>query len=159
MELQLSRMAEAEKDKDIIVVPNDDDGDDWPDPGPQNLEEAEAYTDKIFSIFHAFGDLIHADNKDTLPKTIWNIKKLMAKCWASMEPVDPEVVIRSITNPCCLHLWQHLTREGPEAVDLVEDVPEPWMFICHLPKKQCRKEEKEMIVTITLQKPWHICQQ
>ena len=51
MELQLSRMAEAEKDKDVIVVPDDDDGNDWPDPGPQNLEEAEAYTDKIVSIF------------------------------------------------------------------------------------------------------------
>ena len=148
MELQLSRIAEAEKDKDIIVVPNDNDSDDWPDPGPQNLEEAEAYTDKIVSIFKTFGDLIHADNKNALPKMIQNIKKLMAKHWASMEPADPEVVIRSIIDPCCLHLQQHLTREGPEAVDPVEDVPEPWTFFHHLPEKQCRKEEKEMIVAI-----------
>ena len=72
----------------------------------------------------------------------------MAKHWASMEPADPEVVIRSIIDPGCLHLWQHLTREGPEAVYLVEDVPEPWTFIHHLPEKQCRKEEKEMIMEI-----------
>ena len=143
MELQLSRMAEAEKNKDVVVVPND-----WPDLGPQNLEEAEAYTDKIVSIFDTFRDLIHADNKDALPKTIWNIKKLMAKHWASMEPADPEVIIRSIIDPGCLHLWQHLTREGPEAIEPVEDVPEPWTFICQLPKKQCRKEEMEMIMEI-----------
>ena len=141
-------MAEAEKDKDVIVVPNDDDGNDWPDPGPQNAEKSEAYADKIVSIFNTFRDLIHADNKDTLPKMIQNIKKLMAKHWASMEPADPEVIIRSIIDPGCLHLWQHLTREGPEAIDPVEDVPEPWTFIHQLPKKQQRKEEKEMIVEI-----------
>ena len=61
-------MAEAEKDKDIIVVPDDDDSDDWSDPGPQNLEEAEVYTDKTVSIFDTFGDLIHADNKMPCPK-------------------------------------------------------------------------------------------
>ena len=136
-------MAEAGKDKDFIVVPSDNDGDDWPDPGPQNPEEAEAYTDKIVSIFDTFGDLIHADNKNALPKM-----KLMAKHWASMEPADHEVVIRSIIDPGCLHLQQHLTREGPEAIDPVEDIPEPWTFICHLPKKQHRKEEKELIVEI-----------
>ena len=104
MELQLSRMAEAEKDEYIIVVPSDDDGNDWPDPGPQNLEEAVAYTDKIVGIFNTFGDLIHTDNKDTLPKMIQNLRKLMVKHWASMELADPEVVIRLIIDPGCLHL-------------------------------------------------------
>ena len=83
-----------------------------------------------------FGDLIHQDNKDTLPKMIQNLKKIMAKHWASMELADPEVIIKSIINPGCLHLWQHMMREGPEAVDPVEDIPEPWTFICHLPEKQ-----------------------
>ena len=104
MELQLSRMAEAETDEDIIVVPDDDDSDDWPEPGPQNPEEAVTYTDKIVGIFNTFGDLIHTDNKDALPKMIWNLRKLMVKHWASMGPVDPEVVIRSIIDPGCLHL-------------------------------------------------------
>ena len=65
-----------------------------------------------------------------------------------MELVDLEVVIRSIINSGCLHLWQHMTREGLEAVDPVQDVPEPWTFIHKLLEKQCRREEKEMIVSI-----------
>ena len=65
-----------------------------------------------------------------------------------MEPAHPEVIIRSVINPGCLHLQQHLTREGQEAVDPVQDVPEPWTFIHHLPEKQHRKEEKEMIMEI-----------
>ena len=136
MELQLSRMVEAEKIPDIILVPDDDDGDDWPDPGPQNPEEAKAYTDKIVNAFDTFGDLIHQDNKDTLAKMIQNLKKIMAKHWASMESADPEVIIRSIIDPGCLHLWQHMMREGLEAVDPVEYIPEPWTIIHHLPEKQ-----------------------
>ena len=54
MELQLSWMVEAEKILDVILVPNDDDGDDRPDPGPQNPEEAKAYTDKIVNAFDTF---------------------------------------------------------------------------------------------------------
>ena len=118
-----------------------------------------SYTDKIVSIFNTFGDLIHADNRDALPKMIQNIKKVMAKHWASMEPSDPEVIIRSIIDPGCLHLQQHLTREGPEAIEPVEDVPEPWTFICQLLKKQHRKEEMEMIMEIFdhMSEPWDIC--
>ena len=160
MELQLSRMAEAEKDEDIIVVPDDDDGDDWPDPGPQNPDEAAVYTDKIVGIFDTFRDLIHAENKDALPKTIRNLRKLMVKHWASMELADPEVVIRLITDPGCLHLQQHLTREGPEVVDPVQEVPEPWIFIRHLPEKQQKRKEKEMIVAIfnhTSEALAHLC--
>ena len=113
MELHIVRMAEAEKDPGVIIVPNNDDNDDWPDTGPQNIKEAKAYTDKIVNAFDTFGDLIHQDNKDALPKMIHNLKKIMAKHWTSMEPADPEVIIRLISDPGCLHLQQHMTREGP----------------------------------------------
>ena len=79
MELHIVRMAEAEKDSGVIIVPNNDDDDDWPDTGPENIKEAKAYTDKIVNVFDTFWDLIHQDNKDTLPKTIHNLKKIMAK--------------------------------------------------------------------------------
>ena len=141
------KKAEAEKDPGVVIVPDDDD-DNWPDTGPQNIKEAKAYTDKIVNAFDTFGDLIHQDNKDALPKMIRNLKKIMEKHWVSMEPVDLEVVIRSISNPGCLHLWQHLTRQGPEAVDPVQDFPEPWTFIHKLLEKQHRREETEMIVSI-----------
>ena len=44
MEHHIVKMAEAEKDPGVVIVPNDDD-DDWPDTGPQNIKEAKAYTD------------------------------------------------------------------------------------------------------------------
>ena len=110
MELHIVRMAEAEKDPGVIIVTDDDDDDDWPDTGPQNIKEAKAYMDKIVNEFETFGELIHQDNKDALPKTICNLKKIKAKHWASMELADLEVVIRLISDPGCLHLWQHMTR-------------------------------------------------
>ena len=61
-------MAEGGQDPDVIVVPDDED--DWPDPGLQNLKEAQEYTDKLVEIFNNFGELIHQDQKDALPKTI-----------------------------------------------------------------------------------------
>ena len=85
----------------------------------------------------------------------------MAKHWVSMELADPEVVIRSIINPDCLHLQQHMMREGPEAVDPVKDIPEPWTFICHLPEKQWKIEEKEIYcgnILTTLWRLWHTYQ-
>ena len=51
MELQLSDMAEGGKDPNVIVVPNNDDGDNWPDAGLQNPAEAQAYTDKVIEVF------------------------------------------------------------------------------------------------------------
>ena len=80
-ELQLSNMAEGGKDPNIIVIPNNDNSNDWPDTGPQNPEEAQAYTDKVIKVFDTFSDLIHQDNKDALPKMIRNFKKLIAKHW------------------------------------------------------------------------------
>ena len=55
MKLHIVRMAEAEKNPDVIIVPDDDDDDDWPDTGPQNIEEAEACTDKIVNALDTFG--------------------------------------------------------------------------------------------------------
>ena len=64
-------MAEGGKDPEVIMAPDkEDDRDDWPDTGPWNLEEAQAYTDKIIQIFDMFGNLIHKDKKDTLLKMI-----------------------------------------------------------------------------------------
>ena len=135
-------MVEGGQGQSIVTIPEDKDID-WPNPGPQNLEEAKEYTDKLVKIFDNFGELIHQDQKDALPKTIWNLKKLMAKHWNSMDPADPEVVIRSIIDPGCLHLCQHVMKEGPEAVDPVTEIPEGWQFIRNFPKKSVRKKSRK----------------
>ena len=147
-ELLLPNMANKEEDPNIIKALNDEDSDNCPDAGPQNPAEAQTYTNKIIKVFDTFSNLIHQDNKDALPKTIQNLKILMAKHWDLMGQADLEVVIRTIIDPGCLHLQQHVTREGPKVVDLVKDVPEAWKFIHELPKKQQRREEKEIMVSI-----------
>ena len=140
-------MVEGGQDPNVIIVPDDED-DDWPNPGPQNLEEVQEYTDKLVEIFDNFSKMIHQYQKDALPKTIQNLKKLMAKHWNSMDPVDPEVVTRSIIDPGCPHLYQHMMREGPEAIDPVAKIPKDWQFIRKLPKKVHQKEEWEIIISI-----------
>ena len=83
------------------------------------------------------------------PRQFGTLKKLMAKHWDSMGQANLEVVIRSIIDTGYLHLQQHVTSEGPEVVDLVKvDVPKAWKFIHELPKKQQRREEKEIIMSI-----------
>ena len=70
-------MTEEGKELEVIMVPdNENDGDDWPNAGPQNLAEAQAYTDKIIQIFKMFDDLIHDDNKDALPKDNTKFKEV-----------------------------------------------------------------------------------
>ena len=140
-------MVEGGQDPSVIIVPDAED-DDWPDPGLQNPEEAQEYMDKLVKIFNNFGEMIPQDQKDVLLKTIWNLKKLMAKHWNSMDSVDPEVVIRSIIDPGCLHLCQHMMREGTEAIDPVAEIPKGWQFIRKLPKKVCQKEEQEITISI-----------
>ena len=49
----------------------------WPEAGVQNIEEAERYTDKINNIFDHLLVLIHQDTKTALSQTIQNFKKII----------------------------------------------------------------------------------
>ena len=93
----LSVMASQE---DPVVI----DDDDWPDTGPQNPEEARVYQDRINKIFDDFALLLKEDQKDTLPITIRILKQVISRHWPSMANADPDLVIRAIKDPACLHL-------------------------------------------------------
>ena len=55
-------MMMASKDKPIEVIEvHDNDPDDFPDSGPQNLAEAQTYHDKIDEIMVTFSDLLADD--------------------------------------------------------------------------------------------------
>ena len=53
-------MASRDAPIEVIEVP-DDDPDDFPDSGPQNLAEAQMYHDKIDEIMMTFSDLLADD--------------------------------------------------------------------------------------------------
>ena len=111
----------ASKQPEIIEVP---DNDDFPDSGPQNPVEAQSYRDKLNAIMNTFSDLLADDCKDTLRSTVMSLKKLMVKHWQQMAEADMEVVLKSIHDPSCIYLHQHLTTKGINVTELAMEVPE-----------------------------------
>ena len=128
---------------EVIEVP-DDDPDDFPDSGPQNPVEAQSYRDKIDGIMEKFSDLLADDCKDTLRSTVMSLKKLMVKNWQQMAEADIEVVMKSIHDPSCVYLCQHLTTEGVDVMEPATEIPEGWTSIRQLPKKVQKTEVWEL---------------
>ena len=57
-----------------------------------------------------------------------------------------DAVLKSIHDPSCIYLHQHLTTEGIDMMEPVTEVPEGWTFLRQLPKKVWKKEVWEFIV-------------
>ena len=64
-----------------------------------------------------------------------------------MAEADMEVVMRSIHDPSCVYLCQHLTTEGVDVTEPAMEIPEGWTFIRQLPEKLWKTEVWELIVT------------
>ena len=133
----------ASKQPEIIKVPDDND---FPNSGPQNPVEAQSYRDKLDAIMNTFSDLLADDHKDTLRSTVMSLKKLMVKHWWQMAEADVEVVLKSIHDPSCVYLHQHLTTQGVDMMEPVTEVPEGWTFLRQLPKKVWKMEVWELIM-------------
>ena len=132
-----------DKQPEVIKVPDDDD---FPNSGPQNPVEAQSYRDKLNAIMNTFSDLLADDCKDALRSTITSLKKLMVKHWQQMVEADVDAVLKSIHNPSCIYLHQHLTTEGINVMEPVTEVPEGWTFFRQLPKKVWKTEVQELIM-------------
>ena len=142
-------MASQELLKVITILDDvEEEEDDWPESGPVNLQEAKEYTDHINDVFDTMAEMLHSNNKDTLPKCIRDFKKLIAKDWHSMTDADPEVVIQSIYNPACIYLCQHITKGGIDIVVPDEEPPSGKDFVRKLPEKRQKQEELELIIRI-----------
>ena len=133
----------ASKQPEIIKVPDDDD---FPDSGPQNPVEAQSYRDKLDAIINTFSDLLADNHKDALRSTITSLKKLMVKHWWQMAEANVELVLKSIHDPSCVYLHQHLTTKGIDVMEPVTEVPEGWTFLRQLPEKVWKTEVQELIV-------------
>ena len=75
-----------------------------------------------------------------------SLKKLMAKHWHQMSEADVEVIMKSIHDPSCVYLHQHLTTEGIDVPEPATEIPEGWIFLRQLPEKTRKAEVWEMIV-------------
>ena len=71
----------AEKVDPVIDLVEEEEEEEWPEAGAQNVEEAECYTDKINNIFDHLSVLIHEDVKTALSQTVQNFKKVVTKQW------------------------------------------------------------------------------
>ena len=133
---------------DPVVELVEEEEEEWPEAGAQNVEEAEQYQDKINNIFDHLSILIHEDTKTALAQTIQNFKKVVTKQWDSMGAADTDVVLRTIKDPTALYLRQHLTAGGIEVVDPPEEIPSGQQFLRQLPEWARRAEEMAFIVDI-----------
>ena len=70
----------------------------------------------------------------------------MVKHWHQMLEADVELIMKSIHDPSCVYLHQHLTTEGIDVTKPMTEIPEGWTFIRQLPKKIRKAEVQEMIV-------------
>ena len=113
---------------DLVVALVEEEEDEWPEAGAQNVAEAEQYQDKINNIFNHLSILIHQDTKTALSDTIQNFKKIITKQWDSMGAADTDMVLRMIKDPTALYLQQHLMAGGVEVVVK----PNLSVSLCHL---------------------------
>ena len=63
-----------------------------------------------------------------------------------MAEADVDVVLKSIHDPSCIYLHQHLTTKGVNVAEPVTDVPERWTFLRQLPEKVQKTEVWELIM-------------
>ena len=133
---------------DPVVELVEEEEEEWPEAGAQNVEEAEQYQDKINNIFNHLSILIHQDTKTALSQTIQNFKKVVTKQWDSMGAADTDVVLRTIKDPTALYLQQHLMARGIKVVDPPEEIPSGQQFLHQLPEWARWAEEMAFIVDI-----------
>ena len=133
---------------DPVVELVEEEEEEWPEAGAQNVAEAEQYQDKINHIFNHLSILIHQDTKRALSDTIQNFKKIITKQWDSMGAANTDMVLRTIKDPTALYLRQHLTAGGIEVVDPPEEIPSGEEFLHKLPEWTRWVEETAFIIDI-----------
>ena len=133
---------------DLVVEIVEEEEEEWPEAGAQNVAEAEQYQDKINNVFDTLSILIHQDTKTALSDTIQNFKKIIMKQWDSMGAADTDLVLRTIKDPTALYLHQHLTAGGVKVVDPPEEIPSGEEFLHKLPKWTRWVEETAFITDI-----------
>ena len=138
----------AAKDAPVVDLIEEEEEEEWPEAGVQNIEEAEQYVDQVNNVFEHLSTLIHEDTKTALGQTIQNFKKIVARQWEMMGDADVDVILQMIKDPTAVYLRQHLTRGGVEVVDPPKEMPTGQEFIRQLPERARWAEETAFITEI-----------
>ena len=138
-------MAEGGAHKPNIIEVVDDDLEDFPNSGPQNPAEAQTNQDRIDHIMDTFSEMLENDWKDAFGQTVTSLKCLMAKHWRAMAEADIETIMKSVHDPGCMFLQQHLTPEGVYVTEPRAEIPVAWEFLRQLPEKKGKTEVRELI--------------
>ena len=93
----------AAKDTPVVELVEEEE-EEWPEAGVQNIEEAERYVEKINNVFDHLSTLIHEDTKTALGQTIQNFKKIVARQWEMMGEANVDVILRMIKDPTAVYL-------------------------------------------------------
>ena len=126
---------------DPVIELVEEEEEEWPEAGAQNVAEAEQYQDRITNIFNHLSTLIHEDMKDALGQMVKNLKKVVAKQWEVMGDADIDVILRTIRDLTALYLRQHLMSGGIIMVDPPEEIPTSQEFLRKLPERTRQAEE------------------
>ena len=136
------------KDAPVVDLIEEEEEEEWPEAGVQNIEEAEQYVDQVNNVFEHLSTLIHEDTKTALGQTIQNFKKIVARQWEMMGDTDVDVILQMIKYPTAVYLRQHLTRGGVEVVDPPEEMLTSQEFIRQLPERARQAKETAFITEI-----------
>ena len=83
---------------DPVVELVEEEEEEWPEAGAQNVEEAEQYQDKINNIFDHLSILIHQDTKNSSFANHTKFQEGRTKQWDSMGAADTDMVLRTIKD-------------------------------------------------------------
>ena len=83
----------AAKDAPVVELIEEEEEEEWPEVGAQNIEEAEQYVDQVNNVFEHLSTLIHEDTKTALGQTIQNFKKVVMRQWETMGDTDVDVIL------------------------------------------------------------------
>ena len=141
--------------KDVPVVELiEEEEEEWPEAGVQNVEEAEEYVDWVNNVFDHLSTLIHEDTKTALGQTIKNFKKIVVKQWEMMGDADVDVILWTIKDPHCSVFAATPHKRGSRGGGYPEEMMTGPDFIRQLPERARRAEETVFITDIFEHVAW-----
>ena len=133
---------------DLVVDLVEEEEEEWPEAGVQNVEEAEWYQDKINNIFDHLSVLIHEDTKTALSQTIQNFKKVVTKQWESMGGCRRGHHPQIHQRPNSIIPKAAFDGRGHRGGGPPEELPSGQQFIRQLPEQARWAEEMAFIMDI-----------
>ena len=146
--LYLVQWQNGRKADPVIDLVEEEEEEEWPEVGAQNVEEAEHYTDKITTFSIIFWSSSMKTSKQHYHKQSKISRRLSpsnGKAWGTPMWTSSSEQLKTQWH---YTLRQHLTARGVEVVDPPEELPSGKEFLWQLPERARQVEEMAFIVDI-----------